>query len=155
MTTVTGLVGYYEPWYVQIIKGIVIFAVGLQMVPIVLLVERKLLGRFQLRYGPNRVGPFGMLLPLADIGKLLFKEQSRPTTSIGALFIIAPLISILTAVASLCRMMLVVASRTTHPNAVWMAGGRALLSPMTRESTPLASSNERAPASSASRFVVR
>src|SRR5947208_14730747 len=94
-------VGYYEPWWIQIIKAIVIFAVGLQLVPIVLLAERKLLGRFQGRYGPNRVGPFGAMQPLADILKLLTKEQFRPTTSIGLLFAIAPLISIMTAVAAL------------------------------------------------------
>ena len=51
------LVGYFEPWWIQIIKAIVIFAVGLQLVPVVLIAERKLLGRFQGRYGPNRVGP--------------------------------------------------------------------------------------------------
>ena len=81
-----ALVGYYEPWWIQIIKAIVIFAVGLQLVPVVLLAERKLLGRFQSRYGPNRVGPYGALQPLADILKLLTKEQFRPTTSIGFLF---------------------------------------------------------------------
>ncbi len=95
-----GLVGYYEPWWIQIIKAIVIFAVGLQLVPVVLLAERKLLGRFQSRYGPNRVGPYGALQPLADILKLLTKEQFRPTTSIGFLFVLAPAISILTAVAA-------------------------------------------------------
>jgi NADH-quinone oxidoreductase subunit H len=94
-------VGYYEPWWIQIIKAIVIFAVGLQLVPIVLLAERKLLGRFQSRYGPNRVGPFGALQPLADILKLLTKEQFRPTSSVGFLFALAPLISILTAVGAL------------------------------------------------------
>src|ERR1700723_3259551 len=93
-------VGYYETWWIQILKAIVIFAVGLQLVPIVLLAERKLLGRMQARYGPNRVGPFGALQPLADILKLLTKEQFRPTSSIGFLFTIAPLISILTAVAA-------------------------------------------------------
>ena len=77
-----------------------IFAVGLQLVPVVLLAERKLLGRFQSRYGPNRVGPYGALQPLADILKLLTKEQFRPTTSIGFLFVLAPIISILTAVAA-------------------------------------------------------
>jgi len=95
-----AVVGYFEPWYVQILKALVIFAVGLQMVPIVLLVERKLLGRFQHRYGPNRVGPFGALQPLADIGKLLFKEQFRPRNALRFLFAFAPLISILTAVAA-------------------------------------------------------
>ena len=93
-------VAYYEPWWIQILKAVILFAVGLQLVPIVLLVERKLLGRFQSRYGPNRVGPFGILQPLADIGKLLFKEQFRTRTSVGALFTLAPVLSILTAVAT-------------------------------------------------------
>jgi NADH-quinone oxidoreductase subunit H len=95
-----AVVGYYEAWWIQIIKAIVIFAVGLQMVPIVLLAERKLLGRFQNRYGPNRVGPYGALQPLADILKLLTKEQFRPTTSTGFLFAVAPIISIVTAVGA-------------------------------------------------------
>ncbi len=102
MSTLTpvGRVSYYEPWWIQIIKAIVIFAVELQLVPVVLIAERKLIGRFQGRYGPNRVGPYGALQPLADILKLLTKEQSRPSTSIGLLFAIAPIISILTAVAA-------------------------------------------------------
>jgi NADH-quinone oxidoreductase subunit H len=100
MTAVLATVGYYEPWYVQIIKAVVIFAVGLQAVPLVLVAERKLLGRFQGRYGPNRVGPFGIAQPLADIIKLATKEQFRPRTSIGFLFALAPIISILTAVAA-------------------------------------------------------
>jgi NADH-quinone oxidoreductase subunit H len=94
-------VTYAEDWWVQLIKAVIIFAVGLSIVPVVLIVERKLLGRFQARYGPNRVGPYGMLQPVADIGKLLGKEHSRPHTSVGALFWIAPIISILTAVAAL------------------------------------------------------
>ena len=79
-------VGYFEPWWMQILKALVIFAVGLQLVPIVLIVERKLIGRFQNRYGPNRVGPVGLVQPLADIVKLMFKEELRPRASDALLF---------------------------------------------------------------------
>jgi NADH-quinone oxidoreductase subunit H len=98
--TVIGVAGFYEQWWIQVIKAIILFAVALQLVPVILIVERKLLGRFQGRYGPNRVGPFGLLQPLADILKLVSKEQSRPTTSIGFLFALAPAISIVTAFAT-------------------------------------------------------
>jgi NADH-quinone oxidoreductase subunit H len=93
-------VGYYEPWWAQILKALLIFFVVFNLVPIALLGERKLLGRFQHRYGPNRVGPYGWLQPIADIGKLIFKEQFRPRTATGWLFAIAPAISMLTAVAT-------------------------------------------------------
>jgi NADH-quinone oxidoreductase subunit H len=94
-------VNFYEPWWVQIIKSLVIFAVIFAILPILIVYERKLLGRFQGRYGPNRVGPFGLLQPLAEILKFATKEPSRPTTSIGFLFRIAPMIAILTAVSAL------------------------------------------------------
>ncbi len=100
MTPVYAVAGLYEQWWIQIIKAVILFAVGLQLVPVILIVERKLLGRFQGRYGPNRVGPFGLLQPMADILKLISKEQSRPTTSIGFLFALAPMISITTAFAT-------------------------------------------------------
>src|SRR5919107_4080346 len=93
-------VEYFEPWWMQIAKSLVIFFVVFNLVPVTLLAERKLLGRFQGRYGPNRVGPFGALQPLADIIKLATKEQFQPRTAIGSLFVLAPLISILTAVAA-------------------------------------------------------
>jgi len=93
-------VGYYEDWWIQLLKAVLIFFVVFNFVPITLLVERKLLGRFQYRYGPNRVGVYGILQPMADIAKLLFKQQFRPRTAIGWLFALAPAISMLTAVAT-------------------------------------------------------
>jgi NADH-quinone oxidoreductase subunit H len=99
--TVLAEVGYYEPWWIQLLKALAIFAVVFQLVPIVLLAERKVLGRFQHRYGPNRVGPFGALQPMADIGKLLFKQQFRPNGAIGWLFALAPAISMVTATATM------------------------------------------------------
>jgi NADH-quinone oxidoreductase subunit H len=93
-------VGFYEAWWIQVLKALVIFFAVFNLVPIALLGERKILGRFQHRYGPNRVGPFGILQPIADIGKLIFKEQFRPRTAVGWLFALAPAISMMTAVAT-------------------------------------------------------
>jgi len=93
-------VGYFEPWWMQLAKSLVIFLVVFNLVPFVLLGERKGLGRFQHRYGPNRVGAFGLLQPMADIGKLIFKEQFRPRGANGWLFALAPVISMMTAAAT-------------------------------------------------------
>jgi NADH-quinone oxidoreductase subunit H len=92
---------YFEPWWIQIVKALVIFVVAFAILPMLTIYERKLLGRFQARYGPNRVGPFGLLQPVAEIIKFATKEPSRPTTSVGYLFRIAPIIAILTAIAGL------------------------------------------------------
>jgi NADH-quinone oxidoreductase subunit H len=100
VSAIVATVGYAESWWIQILKSLVIFIVGFSMVPLALMMDRKLMGRFQNRYGPNRVGPFGALQPMADIFKLLVKEQFRPRTSVGFLFAIAPAISILTACVS-------------------------------------------------------
>ena len=89
---------FVEATWVMIVKSLVIFIVILSIVPVVLLAERKLLGRFQQRYGPNRVGPFGALQPLADVGKLLSKQGFRPKGAVPFLYEIAPALSILSAV---------------------------------------------------------
>src|SRR5579864_7198271 len=83
------------------LKALAIFTVIFAILPMVIVYERKLLGRFQGRYGPNRVGPFGLVQPLAEIIKLATKEASRPTTSVGFLFALAPVISMTMAVGAL------------------------------------------------------
>ena len=94
-------VGFAETTLVQVVKVLVIFGFILAVTPIVLLVERKFMGRMQMRYGPNRVGPYGLLQPLADVVKLLSKEHSEPRTAVPWMMALAPMISVLTAVATL------------------------------------------------------
>lgn len=78
-------------------KLLFIFGVVLFMAAYLVLAERKILGRMQLRYGPNRVGPFGLMQPLADVIKLLTKEDFVPARADKWLFLLAPGITAVTA----------------------------------------------------------
>ena len=101
MTSPLADVTYFEPWWMQIAKSLAIFFVVFNLVPIALLGERKLLGRFQGRYGPNRVGPFGAFQPIADILKLISKEDFRPRTSQAVLYTVAPVLSVIAAAGAI------------------------------------------------------
>jgi NADH-quinone oxidoreductase subunit H len=76
------------------------------MVPLILavayltLAERRIIGFMQVRMGPNRVGPWGLFQPFADVLKLVFKEVILPTNANRFLFLTAPIISIATAFAA-------------------------------------------------------
>jgi NADH-quinone oxidoreductase subunit H len=80
--------------------GIIIFVV-ITAFAYTLLWERKLVGRFQARYGPNRTGPLGYLQPLADVVKLIFKENFVPRGANRIVFQLAPVISVFAACAAL------------------------------------------------------
>jgi len=90
-----------EAIWLMIVKSILIFIVFLQIVPIILLGERKILGRFQSRIGPNRVGWRGALQPAADVLKLLSKEAFTPANAVPWMMAIAPVISVTTAIATM------------------------------------------------------
>jgi NADH-quinone oxidoreductase subunit H len=89
-----------DPWWISLIKAVVI--VNLVMVTFAYLtwLERKGLGRLQNRYGPNRAGPFGLLQPIADLVKLVRKEAFAPSSAIDVPYIIAPIVSMFTALAA-------------------------------------------------------
>ena len=90
-----------EATWVLVVKSVVIFAVAFMIIPMLTLMERKVLGRFQSRYGPNRVGPYGLLQPAADAVKLLSKEGFRPARAVPILSDIAPALVVLSAVITL------------------------------------------------------
>jgi NADH-quinone oxidoreductase subunit H len=89
-----------EPWWIDAAKAFVIVNLLLLTFAYMTLVERKLIGRMQLRYGPNRAGPRGILQPIADLVKLIRKESFFPATSIDVLYITAPALSAATALAA-------------------------------------------------------
>jgi NADH-quinone oxidoreductase subunit H len=75
------------------VKIMLVLGVFLTCIAYTVLMERKVLGFIQLRYGPNRVGPWGLLQPLADAIKLLFKEEFTPPGGNKVLFVLAPIIT--------------------------------------------------------------
>ncbi|MFY9491377.1 MAG: NADH-quinone oxidoreductase subunit NuoH, partial [Mycobacterium sp.] len=92
--TVFGL----DPWWLILVKAVAVFAFLLLTVLVAILVERKLLGRMQMRYGPNRVGPLGLLQSLADGVKLALKEGLVPAGVDRPIYLLAPVISVVTAI---------------------------------------------------------
>ncbi len=89
-----------EPWWISIIKAGIIINVVLGAFAYLTLTERKVMGRMQLRYGPNRAGKFGLLQPIADLMKLVRKEAFAPAAAVDVLYIAAPFLAAFTALAA-------------------------------------------------------
>jgi NADH-quinone oxidoreductase subunit H len=83
-----------------LLKIVVILAPLMGAVAYLTLWERKLLGFMQVRHGPNRVGPMGLLQPIADALKLLTKEIIQPTAVSKGLFVLGPVMAIMPALAA-------------------------------------------------------
>jgi NADH-quinone oxidoreductase subunit H len=82
------------------VKIALVLLINLSIVAYLVLVERKVSAFIQMRVGPNRVGPWGLLQPVADIGKLFFKEDIVPAAANKFIHTIAPLISLTVAMST-------------------------------------------------------
>ena len=82
-----------DPVWMVVVKGVMIFALCVLLTLMAIWSERRIVARMQLRVGPNRVGPFGLVQGLADGVKLALKEDIIPKAADRVVFILAPIIS--------------------------------------------------------------
>jgi len=89
-----------EAWWLLLVKSVGLVLLLFLIFAYLMLFERKFLGFFQLRHGPNRTGPWGLLQPFADAVKLVFKEDIIPASADRLIYRLAPMISLFVALAA-------------------------------------------------------
>jgi len=92
-----ALTGSVPFWLIVLIKSGIVLLIVITTFAYSMLFERKIMAWMQLRPGPNRVGPWGMLQPAADAVKMMFKEDLTPETADPLMYKLAPFISLITA----------------------------------------------------------
>jgi NADH-quinone oxidoreductase subunit H len=101
---VTSMLGFLPQWAQAIVwygvVAVILFISVILVMAFLTLAERRVIGSIQVRIGPNRVGPFGLLQPFADVLKLMLKEIVIPSSSNKFLFVLAPLLSVIPALAA-------------------------------------------------------
>ena len=100
-----GLLDWAPEWVVQVTSILInisgVLGVFLTLFALISLVERKVLARIQNRYGPNRVGPFGLFQPVADGIKMLIKEDVVPARADKVVHFLAPIVMVAPAILAL------------------------------------------------------
>jgi NADH-quinone oxidoreductase subunit H len=99
--TAQALLHFLQTWWVELVCAVVIVAIVPLIAGYVVLVERKLMADMQARLGPMRVGPHGLLQPIADAVKLLIKEDLVPRDADGLIFWFAPVITMVAALTAM------------------------------------------------------
>lgn len=90
-----------DPWWLVLIKVVVVFVFAVVMTLFGVWFERRVVARMQVRPGPNKVGPLGLLQTLADGLKLAFKEDILPRAADRVVYLFAPTISVICAITAL------------------------------------------------------
>jgi len=99
--TLHAMIAFLQTWWVELVSGVVIVAVVPLITGYMVLMERKLMADMQARLGPMRVGPHGLLQPIADAVKLLIKEDIIPDNADKMVFWLAPVVSMTAALTAM------------------------------------------------------
>jgi len=97
---VSGAIAAVPLWLIVLIKSAILLLVVITTFAYSMLAERKIMAWMQIRPGPNRVGPWGMLQPAADALKMMFKEDLTPNTADPLIYRLAPFISLICAMGT-------------------------------------------------------